>query len=120
MSRILVVVLWIGCLVTATAFADDIFHYRSGPIHSLRGTLTEVNYRSREIRLRDDITKLTRRFYVFSKPISRFKKGDEVRVYFRSGKNEVLSIVKMTPVEYIEEKQNKGYLLRAKPAYQED
>ena len=86
----------------------------SNKILDLRGVLVDINYKYNNLTVEDESSKLSRRFYVPFKRIDELKVGDEVRVYYRPGTQEAISVKKMTPVEYIKEGQNKGYLLRSK------
>ncbi|HLF17770.1 MAG TPA: hypothetical protein VI749_02635 [Candidatus Omnitrophota bacterium] len=94
-------------------FGERLFT-RNNQIFNLRGFIVEIDQAEHILVIEDELTRIRHRFYVHYKNIDRFQGGDEVRVYYRSGSYEALSITKMTPVEYIEEKQNKGYLLKSK------
>lgn len=99
--------------MTSLSVADDWRPRQTNKILNIRGTLVDINYKHHNLTIEEEFTKLTRRFYVPFKPIDQLKLGDEVRVYYRPGTHEAISVKKMTPVEYKKDGQNKGYLLRS-------
>ena len=112
MKRILAT-LFIGCCVMVSLPPAALSRTNNNSVTSLRGRLAAINHQHRTITIEEEFTKLTRTFYVPWNKIDHLKAGDEVRVYSYSGHYEALSVQKMTPVEYRQEDQNKGYLLRA-------
>ena len=114
MKKVMLYVLIMGSLTCATSAGADGLFLRNNALYHLRGRVVEINPNYNNLTIEDESDKLKRYFYVPFKTIDHLKVGDEVRVYFRPGTREAYSVQKMTPVEYRNEGQNKGYLLRAR------
>jgi hypothetical protein len=114
MKRTVFILLSIGALLLCAArnVHSDIFSRSNNTVQSLRGILADIHYGHRTITLQEEFTQLERTFHCPWGRIDHLKTGDEVRVYFRHGRREALSVQKMTPLEYRQKGQNKGYLLR--------
>jgi len=83
--------------------------YRLSARLNLVGKIIEIKPRINLVYIENILDKHVNYFYIPSYRLSKLEEGDEVRIYYYYGSREVLSVVKMTPLEY-GEGQNKGYI----------
>ena len=78
------------------------------------GEVYDIRKEINRLYIIEDHTRAKWDFFVHTRVLDSLNKGDRVRVYYQSPRLSVISVKKMTPVEYKEEGQNQGYILKEK------
>jgi hypothetical protein len=95
---------------TTSPFSRTSVYYPNG-IDSVVGTIQ--GFSRNTIEFYDEVKKENRRF-IYLVNLGDFKVGDRVRLYYYPSNGVVQNLKRMTPVEYIKNRQNEGYILKEK------
>lgn len=87
---------------------------RAYRVNSVLGEVYDIRKEINRLYVIEDNTRAEWDFFVHTGVLDSLNKGDRVRVYFQSPRMPVVSVKKMTPVEYKEDGQNQGYLYKGK------
>ena len=94
-------------------YAEQNAHNDDISTQYITGKVSKINLEINRLYVVDETTKEVYDFFVHDNDLKSLKVGDEVRVYYQSLKFPALHVEKMTPMEYKEKGQNKGYLYKA-------
>ncbi len=98
--------------IPAIGVADDIISFKHRDRReTVTGTIQQQGQNI--LSVLDEHDKQMKRF-VYIDNQNEFKKGDRVRIHYDTLGNLVVTIKKMTPVEFKKEGQNLGYILKKK------
>ena len=95
---------------TTCPFSRTSVYYPNG-IDSIVGTIQ--GFSRNTIEFYDEVKKENRRFICLMN-FENFNVGSRVRLYYYPASNVVQNLKRMTPVEYIKNRQNEGYIFKEK------